>query len=193
MYFFTLLTLAYWTSNCYGYQIVSGKSLVYAGNYSYYMYKSTNRLRVILTTLKGDADLYIAKDRVKPTVDLESYQLQSVSCGIDIVDIPDNFGPDFTIGVYGHPSFDYSVYQLDIVSYTEGEDISAHENGSIDLTDKAEVNRLIQSIEEAAYNEENRKPDEEEEPESESEKETFFTSLLHYLLDFILIVIDLLS
>ncbi|XP_053204732.1 UPF0669 protein C6orf120 homolog [Panonychus citri] len=194
--FSLIITLAYWSSICNGYQIVSGKDLVYASNYSYYVYKSTNRLRVILTTLKGDADLYIAKDRVKPTTELETHQLQSVSCGIDIVDIPDNFSPEFTIGVYGHPSFDYSVYQLDIVSYTEEEDISAHENGSVDLKDKAEIYRLIQLIEEGAFSEESRKPGkdgEDPDDESDNEKETLFTALLHYLLDFILIVIDLLS
>lgn len=101
----------------------------------------------MLTSLKGDCDIYVAKGKSPPTVEVEGHQLQSVTCGLDIVDVPDNFGNEMTIGVYGHPSSLYCVYYLEIITYDEDEDIRDFENGSVDINNKElleEKSRLVE-------------------------------------------------
>ncbi|XP_074596777.1 uncharacterized protein LOC141851879 [Brevipalpus obovatus] len=130
-----------------GYKISIDKNIVMAGNFSYYFIESDPPIRIILISLKGDCDLYIAHGTSKPTTDLDTYQLHSATCGFDTVDIEQNSGSKHTIGIYGHPVHEYSVYQLEVISYSPEEDISSVEHGSVDLNDEKLLRKKSQAIE----------------------------------------------
>lgn len=95
------------------YKTVNGK--VAAGNFTYYTLLSEGPTSLILKSSKGDADLYVSQQHVRPTYEPENYCLHSATCGIDIVDVPQEFKRPVGIGVYGHPSHDESQYTLEII------------------------------------------------------------------------------
>ncbi|KAI1305340.1 Uncharacterized protein HDE_01534 [Halotydeus destructor] len=82
------------------------------GNYTYYTYDGKEPIRVKLVTTKGDADLYIGQQQLKPTFENEKHDLQSTTCGLDIVEVPSYMKRPVGIGVYGHPSNEVSKYVL---------------------------------------------------------------------------------
>lgn len=55
----------------------------------------------------------------KPTYEPDTYDVQSASCGIDVVHIPESFKRPVHISVYGHPAAETSVYILDVVHREE--------------------------------------------------------------------------
>lgn len=130
-----------------GYKISIDKNIVMAGNFSYYFIESDPPVRIVLISLKGDCDLYIAHGTSKPKIDLDTYQLHSATCGLDSVDIDQNSGSKHTIGVYGHPAHEYSVYQLEVISYSPEENITSVELGSVDLNDEKLLRKKSQAIE----------------------------------------------
>lgn len=119
-----------------GHNVFVDGSVVAAGNFNSYFFESDHRVKIVLTTLKGDCDIYVVKGRNAPNFDVDGHHLQSTTCGLDIVDVPDNFGSEMTIGIYGHPSHEVSVCHLEVITYDENEDISAYENGSIDINNQ---------------------------------------------------------
>lgn len=91
-------------------QLLSG--FVGGGNYTYYRLSHEGDIVLLLDTSLGDADIYASQDHLQPTFDLNGHDLQSVTCGLDQIHIPDAFKRPVGIGVYGHPSREMSVYQL---------------------------------------------------------------------------------
>lgn len=85
-----------------------------AGNYSYYSLSTQGTTTIFLHPLLGDPDLYVAEKNAQPTFDLEKHMLQSTTCGSERIDIPHAFGRPVGIGVYGHPSHELSVYELEV-------------------------------------------------------------------------------
>merc|ERR1719445_1293685 len=56
---------------------------------------------MVLTSHKGDADLYIADvTNERPTFMFDEHLLSSTTCGVDVVDIPPSFARPVHIGVY---------------------------------------------------------------------------------------------
>lgn len=80
-----------------------------------------NYLTLILSShyRTGDADFYISTTVEKPTFEPDTYDVQSASCGIDVVHIPESFKRPVHISVYGHPAAETSVYILDVVHREE--------------------------------------------------------------------------
>lgn len=88
--------------------IVQGQ--IGAGNYSYLRLNHDGRIILEMKSLMGDADLYISETTLHPTFD--DYNLQSVTCGNDVVVVPAHFQRPVGIGIYGHPSHLESEFEM---------------------------------------------------------------------------------
>ncbi|KAK5865416.1 hypothetical protein PBY51_019690 [Eleginops maclovinus] len=81
-----------------------------AGNYSYLRLNHDGRIILHMQSLKGDADLYVSDKTLRPSFD--TYKLQSVTCGHDMVVVPGDFSRPVGIGIYGHPSHKESEFEM---------------------------------------------------------------------------------
>lgn len=81
-----------------------------AGNYSYLRLNHDGRIILHMQSLKGDADLYVSDKTLQPSFD--TYKLQSVTCGQDVVVVPGDFARPVGIGIYGHPSHKESEFEM---------------------------------------------------------------------------------
>ncbi|XP_054460529.1 UPF0669 protein C6orf120 homolog [Anoplopoma fimbria] len=81
-----------------------------AGNYSYLRLNHDGRIVLHMQSLKGDADLYVSDKTLRPSYD--TYKLQSVTCGPDVVVVPGDFARPVGIGIYGHPSYKESEFEM---------------------------------------------------------------------------------
>ena len=114
-----LLTVSWVTCDYIG-QSVSGE--VEAGNYSYFTLRQTGSVEMVLTSVTGDADLYISdSSNERPTFMFDEHQLSSTTCGQDSVHIPASFSRPVSIAVYGHPNYPVSTFKLDGVIIEEEE------------------------------------------------------------------------
>lgn len=83
-----------------------------AGNYSYLRLNHDGRIILHMLSLKGDADLYVSDKTLRP--DFDTYKLQSVTCGHDVVVVPSDFVRPVGIGIYGHPSYTESEFEMKV-------------------------------------------------------------------------------
>ncbi|CDQ66475.1 unnamed protein product [Oncorhynchus mykiss] len=81
-----------------------------AGNYSYLRLNHDGKIILHMRSLKGDADLYVSDKTLRPSFD--TYKLQSVTCGQDVVVVPGDFVRPVGIGIYGHPSHQESEFEM---------------------------------------------------------------------------------
>ena len=93
--------------------INSFNGVVGPGNYTYYRLMHRGYIRLLLDTLEGDGDLYISSQTPNPT--FSNYDMQSVTCGEDLIDIPPEVPRPITIGVYGYPLTDRTRYILHVL------------------------------------------------------------------------------
>ena len=111
-----------------------------AGNYSYYSYNGNHKIRLVLTTHLGDADLYVSQSDssgrvVKPKFDLGEHDLQSVTCGLDIIQIDEEFRRPISIAVYGHPRHETTVFTLDVIGVDYFDDNDKNDS-NIDISNE---------------------------------------------------------
>ena len=86
------------------------------GNYTYYTLKQPGNVQLKLTSLEGDADMYVSGfDQEKPTFMFDEHYLSSTTCGEDVVSLPYHMKRPIHIGVYGHPRYPVSKFALDVV------------------------------------------------------------------------------
>lgn len=109
--------------------VVQGQ--IAAGNYSYLRLNHDGRIILHMHSLRGDADLYVSDKTLRPSFD--TYKLQSVTCGQDVVVVPGEFSRPVGIGIYGHPSYQESEFEMrvfldDTVRHDPFEDMNS-ENG----------------------------------------------------------------
>lgn len=81
-----------------------------AGNYSYLRLNHDGRIVLQMRSLRGDADLYVSDKTLRPSFD--TYKLQSATCGQDVVVVPGEFSRPVGIGIYGHPSYLESEFEM---------------------------------------------------------------------------------
>lgn len=96
------------------------------GNYSYYWLPQPGTVFLQLSTLEGDADLYVSSKNLKPTFDVENHELQSTTCGVEQIKVPSGYDRPLSIAVYGHPSHDISLYELKIDVYDSHAESDLH-------------------------------------------------------------------
>ncbi|XP_062869113.1 UPF0669 protein C6orf120 homolog isoform X2 [Trichomycterus rosablanca] len=83
-----------------------------AGNYSYLRLNHDGRIILHMRSLKGDADLYVSDKTLRP--DFDTYKLQSATCGHDVVVVPGDFVRPVGIGIYGHPFYMESEFEMKV-------------------------------------------------------------------------------
>ncbi|CAK1555966.1 unnamed protein product [Leptosia nina] len=84
-----------------------------AGNFSYWQLGHNGPLIVELTSLSGDADLYVA-DNLRPSYEVDRHNFSSITCGVDVVSIPADFPRPIGIGVFGAWSHTVSAYSIHV-------------------------------------------------------------------------------
>lgn len=101
-------------------EVIEGE--VECENFTYYIVDDSDDsvITLNLTSLSGDCDLYISQARQpgenppNPTVETYSYDLQSTTCGEDVITINRDVFRPFAIGIYAHPSYSLCMYRLEI-------------------------------------------------------------------------------
>ena len=89
-------------------------------NYTHYRLSTQGRLRIVVESVVGDADLYISDATLSPTFD--EYAIQSNTCGREEVEIPSSMKRPIGIGIFGHPNYVHTEYQLSIYFVTQNDD-----------------------------------------------------------------------
>uniref|UniRef100_A0A674F5Q9 Chromosome 6 open reading frame 120 n=1 Tax=Salmo trutta TaxID=8032 RepID=A0A674F5Q9_SALTR len=77
-----------------------------SGNYSYLRLNHDGKIILHMRSLKGDADLYVSDKTLRPSFD--TYKLQSVTCGQDVVVVPGDFVRP--VGIEKRPSRSLSLF-----------------------------------------------------------------------------------
>eukprot|EP00795_Rhopilema_esculentum_P003029 gene3029-1302_t len=98
------------------------------GNYTYFVLHEKGTITLILESLVGDADIYVSKDVERPSY-LE-YDLQSTTCGLDIVTVPKLYKRPVYIAVFGHVYAGITKYKLSAIMNFEGSYESSHVEAS---------------------------------------------------------------
>ncbi|XP_075059616.1 UPF0669 protein C6orf120 homolog [Mixophyes fleayi] len=83
-----------------------------AGNYSYLRLNQEGRIILEMNSLSGDADMYVSDSTLNPSFD--EYALQSTTCGLDVIVVPDHFHRPVGIGIYGHPYYRESEFEIKV-------------------------------------------------------------------------------
>uniref|UniRef100_A0A9J2P886 DOMON domain-containing protein n=1 Tax=Ascaris lumbricoides TaxID=6252 RepID=A0A9J2P886_ASCLU len=84
-------------------------------NWSFFELKWEGRLRIILDSLNGDADLYLSYTKAsgkRPGVGVHDHDMLSATCGLDVLDVPQSAKRPVHLGVYGHPSKSETSYKM---------------------------------------------------------------------------------
>lgn len=116
-----LVTLVIIADKSLGEEVLQSLNGVVGGeNYTYYRLSRSGHLRIMMESLRGDADLYVSDKTASP--DFEDYTQQSVTCGVDVIDIPASYARPVGIGVYGYPNFESSKYKITIILVSETDD-----------------------------------------------------------------------
>lgn len=112
------------------------------GNYSYLRLNHDGQIVLRMESPLGDADLYISDATLHPSFD--EYELQSSTCGLDVLAVPAKFRRPVGIAIYGHPShlqteFEMRVYLDEVARETLFPKI--HYPGDEDTTDKSPLKK----------------------------------------------------
>lgn len=122
-----------------------------AGNYSYLRLNHDGRIILHMKSLKGDADLYVSDKTLHPNFD--TYKLQSVTCGHDVVVVPGDFSRPVGIGIYGHPSYLESEFEMRVF-YDQTVQQDPFDKGSYSHDDKQKEKKSAQAAEDDFQEEE---------------------------------------
>ena len=83
-----------------------------AGNFSYFKLHREGRVKLLLDSTSGDADIYVSSSTLSP--DYTNYELCSTTCGLDEVVIPSDMIRPIGVGIFGHPSHETSEFDLTV-------------------------------------------------------------------------------
>ena len=82
------------------------------GNYTYFKLSKEGSLQLILYSEEGDADVYVSESTLTPTA--ENYDFMSGTCGVDVVELPQELKRPIGVGIFGHPNHELSIYSLEV-------------------------------------------------------------------------------
>jgi len=113
------------------YLIQSLQDNIGAENFTYYRLHRPGSLRVELTSVEGDVDIYVSTEHQHPSYN--TYDLKSESCGMDIIKVDSSLPRPVFIGLYGHPFYLGSRYHLQVYEVDD-----PHETTYMDYVNKYE-------------------------------------------------------
>lgn len=82
------------------------------GNFSYFYIKIYGSVILNLSSILGDADIYISDTNMYPSYDPDSYSLHSATCGDEIIEIPESYDSPLALGVYGYAESSYFILDV---------------------------------------------------------------------------------
>ena len=94
------------------------KGEIEADNYSHYHLSERGNFKLVLVSLEGDADLYVASSDKHHNADYSNYEAQSITYGNDEIFIPNDMKRPVSISVYAHPYYVKARYVLSIYLYS---------------------------------------------------------------------------
>lgn len=111
----SLVVAAVVSQLCHGQHIIQTfTGRVGVGNSTYYRLTREGDLSLVLESLEGDADIYVSQTTLSPSY--EDYELQSVTCGLDVVDVSKEMQRPIGVTIYGgYGAHTLTVYQLSVV------------------------------------------------------------------------------
>ncbi|KRX65228.1 Protein argonaute-2 [Trichinella sp. T9] len=98
-------------------QVFSGE--LQAGKSAYFKLTKTGAIGILLKSFSGDADLYVSTVTSEPSFKIGENEFQSVTCGVDLVRVPEQTSRPLYVAVYAHPSHLVSQYAL-VINVFEG-------------------------------------------------------------------------
>ncbi|KRX24858.1 Protein argonaute-2 [Trichinella nelsoni] len=98
-------------------QVFSGE--LQAGKSAYFKLTKTGAVGILLKSFSGDADLYVSTVTSEPSFKIGENEFQSVTCGVDLVRVPEQTSRPLYVAVYAHPSHLVSQYAL-VINVFEG-------------------------------------------------------------------------
>lgn len=104
-----------------------------------------------MRSLKGDADIYVSDKTLRPSFD--TYKLQSVTCGQDVVIVPRDFVRPVGIAIYGHPSYKESEFEMRVF-YDQTVPQDPFDKGSYTSEDGGQPSKSPQAADENIQEEE---------------------------------------
>lgn len=122
-----------------------------AGNYSYLRLNHDGRIILHMQSLNGDADIYVSDKTLRPSFD--TYKLQSVTCGQDVVIVPRDFVRPVGIAIYGHPSYKESEFEMRVF-YDQTVPQDPFDKGSYTSEDGGQPSKSSQAADEDIQEEE---------------------------------------
>ncbi|XP_078593165.1 UPF0669 protein v1g209471-like [Branchiostoma floridae x Branchiostoma japonicum] len=127
------------------YVLQSFNGNVGAGNYTYYQMYREGEVTLLVETLEGDADIYVSSTSLSP--DFDNYDMNSVTCGEDKVEIPSDMKRPVGIGIYGHPSHDSTRYRFTVlVDYFSGSESFVQGNNREESDEDVEEESILWTI-----------------------------------------------
>ncbi|MBN3276958.1 CF120 protein, partial [Polyodon spathula] len=120
------------------------------GNYSYLRLNHDGKITLYMQSLTGDADLYVSDKTLHPSFD--NYKLHSATCGQDVVVVPVEFLRPVGIGIYGHPSYQESSFEMKVYYDWTVQDLFSESSYLVEDMERHE--RQSQSSEEELQDEE---------------------------------------
>jgi len=113
-----------------------------AGNFSYFKLHREGLVKLLLDTTAGDADIYVSSATLSP--DYTNYELCSTTCGSDEVIIPSDMIRPIGVGIFGHPS--YEVSEFDLTVWVDGSSMSNNADKIHTGADNSEEESLLWSV-----------------------------------------------
>ncbi|KAL1231175.1 UPF0669 protein [Trichinella pseudospiralis] len=127
-------------------QVFSGE--LQAGKSAYFKLTKAGAVGILLKSFSGDADLYVSTVTSEPSFKIGENELQSVTCGVDLVRVPEQASRPLYVAVYAHPSHLVSQYAL-VINIFEGNGSNqrmhswAEQKSGSELTSLQEVEALF--------------------------------------------------
>ena len=124
-------------SSCRAYELVERVTgTVNGGEIKTFSFIPRHILLLCLDSREGDADLYVSTTASYP--DCDNHEFSSASTGVDVLVIPSlQSYTTVYLGVHGHVRYNYSLYDLYIMSPSE-EEIRSHQVWEFDPESKVE-------------------------------------------------------
>ncbi|XP_030757803.1 UPF0669 protein C6orf120 homolog [Sitophilus oryzae] len=82
------------------------------GNFTYIYLTFQGPVILNLSSLSGDADLYISDNNMYPTFDADTYTLHSATCGQDIIEVPEIVQVPLAVGIYGYSEMSEFILEV---------------------------------------------------------------------------------
>lgn len=91
------------------------QATIHANNFTYYRLETKSQFTIVVDTIRGDADLYVAEEDRQPHYQNLDYNISSITCGRELVVVSDTLKRPIVAGVLGHEQYPVSEYRMAVL------------------------------------------------------------------------------